>query len=130
MSNSFPLPMTVNVLQLPPLWSQRLVVDGNTARQLIAGERTGVVETKDELWSCRLDDGTVVPIRRPGRERPSGTHLELTGASTTLTPEALSTQQLRWVPSDGPSSPDVVVDALIGRFRLLVEDRNEGRAGL
>ena len=122
--------MAYATLQLPPLWSQRLVVDQNAARQLLAGERSGVIETDGEVWSCRLDDGSVVPIRRPGYERPSGTHLELTDASSTLTPETLSAEQLRWVNLDKPSSPDVVLDGLIGRFRLLVEDRSEGRAGL
>lgn len=122
--------MAENTLQLPALWSQRLVVDQNAALQLLAGERSGVIETEGEVWSCRLDDGSVVPIRRPGHERPSGTHLELTDASSTLTPETLSAEQLRWVTLDKPSSPDVVLDGLVGRFRLLVEDRNEGRAGL
>ncbi len=122
--------MAENTLQLPTLWSQRLMVDQNAARQLIAGERSGVIETEGEVWSCRLDDGSVLPIRRPGHERPSGTHLEITDASSTLTLETLSAEQLRWVTLDKPSSPDVVLDGLVGKFRLLVEDRNEGRAGL
>jgi superfamily II DNA or RNA helicase len=117
-------------LQLPRLWSQRLVVDQNTARQLLAVARYGVVETDDEVWSCRLEDGSVVPIRRPGQEQPSGTHLELIDASSALTPEMLDAKHLRWVNLDKPNSPDVVRDGLVDRFRLRVEDLEEGRSGL
>lgn len=122
--------MVEETLQLPALWSQRIVVDDNTARQLIAGSRPAVIESNGDSWLARLDDGMSVPVRRPGEQRPPSTHLELTSASSTLTTSTLTADQLRWVVDDKPTEPEDVLDQLAGRFQLVIEDKGEGRSGL
>src|SRR4051794_4913910 len=118
--------MVEETLQLPALWSQRIVVDDNTARQLIAGSRPAVIESNGDSWLARLDDGTSVPVRRPGEQRPPSTHLELTSASSTLTTSTLTADQLRWVVDDKPTEPEDVLDQLAGRSQLVIEDKREG----
>lgn len=117
-------------LQLPVLWSQRVVVDGNEARQFLARPQTAVIRSEDDSWSAELGDGTVLSVRRPGAPRPPSTHLELTSASSSVTIGSLSADQLRWVVDDKPAEPEEVRDELFGRFNLVVEDKGEKRPGL
>ena len=122
--------MDETTLQLPALWSQGIVISGNTARQLLAGPQAVVIRSEDDGWVARLADGTIVPVQRPGKQRPPSTHLELTSASASVTIATLTADQLRWVVDDKPTEPDAVTDQLFRRFHLVVEDKSEHRSGL
>ncbi len=122
--------MDETTLQLPALWSQGIVLSDNTARQFFAGPQTAVIRSEDDSWVALLADGTIVPVRRPGTQRPPSTHLELTSASSSVTIATLTADQLRWVVDDKPAEPEAVTDQLFGRFHLVVEDESENRSGL
>lgn len=122
--------MEETTLQLPALWSQRIVVTDNAARQLIAGPQPAVIQNEEGALSARLDDGAVIPVRRPGETRPPSTHLELRSASSSVTLASLTADDLRWVVDEKPVDPDSVIDQILGRFHLVVEDKSEGRPGL
>ena len=58
--------MTNPMLKLPPRFTQRDLVDANSARQMTTFEQPATLELEDGTWFGAAQDGTRLPIRRRG----------------------------------------------------------------
>lgn len=115
---------------LPSRFTQRHVVDGNDARQLLAWQTSARLEVDGGNWWAAQPDGTRHPLRPRGATPLSTTGLELPRDLFHSLPDAFPAAELRWATSERPSSPDEVRAALAGRFTLAVEDADAGTPGL
>jgi hypothetical protein len=120
--------VTSDALELPARWSQRHLVDGNTARQLVAAPRTAVLERDGSGWFARINPAVRYEIRARGRTPPGTVGLEvLQGTPTT---ENIHNGDLRWVTTGRCADPGDVIASLANRFRLRTEDAATGARGL
>jgi superfamily II DNA or RNA helicase len=118
-------------VNLPPRWSLPRVVDGNTARQLLARATTANVEQGDgDRWYAVDADGARHPITQRGHTKPGTSGLEIPRTSLDRLPAPFNLDECRWVSTEQTSDPDDVRDSLAGRFALKVANPDKGIRGL
>lgn len=122
--------MTKIRLEVPSRWAQRHIVDGNTARQLVAPASTAILERDEDQWIAQTGDGAVYEIRELHRTPPGTTGLEMPRLALQSLPGPVDAGDVRWVSSQRCTDPDKVIDALAGRFSLRTEDKTAGTPGL
>lgn len=120
--------VTPDAIKLPVRWAQRHVVDGNAARQLVAGPRIAVLEREGNGWFARINDEVRYEIHARGRT-PFGT-AGLEVVQGMVTAENITHADLRWVTSERCADPDDVLAGLADRFHLRTEDTATGARGL
>ena len=118
-------------VELPARWSVSRVVDGNTARQLLARPASAVLEQgDDDQWHAVEADGARHPITQRGHTKPGTIGLEVPRAALDQLPAPFDPSDCRWVSTAQTSDPDDVRESLVGRFALRVADPDEGVRGL
>ena len=122
--------MAEHQIGLPPRFSQRHIVDGNSARQLVAWPATASLENEMGAWFAIEDDGTRHRLSQRGHTPTGADGLELPRVLLEALPASFAAEQLRWVTRDRPSDPADVRAALAGRFVLRVADPVSGTSGL
>jgi superfamily II DNA or RNA helicase len=117
-------------LTLPPRRSQAIVVDGNTAWQVISSAESGVIEQGDGGWFARAPNGQRYELLQRGHTPPGRTALELPLDALRALPRLPAPEALRWVSSERASEPREVRESLLGAFTLRAEDAEAGTPGL
>jgi hypothetical protein len=115
---------------LPARFAQRLFVDGNSARQLVAWSSEARLEDDDGAWFAVEADGSRHRFWQRAYTPPGTVGLELPRALLEALPTAFPANELRWVTNERPSDPDEVRAGLAGRFVLRTQDPVSGASGL
>jgi superfamily II DNA or RNA helicase len=116
--------------ELPPRFSERQIVDGNTARQMRASACAARVENVDDVWFAVEPDGARHRLYDRGQTPLGQVGLELPRAVRQSLPEPFAASELRWVGSERSSDPQQVLAALESKFALRTEDSEAGLPGL
>jgi superfamily II DNA or RNA helicase len=122
--------MSEHQTTLPPRFSQRHLVDGNSARQLVGKASEVDLEADEGTWYALAEDGSRDQIRERGTTPTGVVGLELPRAPFESLPSAFAPEEIRWATSERPSNPEDVRTQLKGRFVLRAEDPNAGTPGL
>lgn len=115
---------------LPSRFAQRHIVDGNSARQLVAWSTKARLEEDDGTWFALEADGSRQPLRQRGHTPPGTKGLELPSDQLKALPAAFPANELRWATNERASNPEEVRAALEGRFVFRVADPGSGTPGL
>lgn len=118
-------------ITLPPRYSQRLLVDGNSARQLVQAGTSARLEKDGEQWVATTSAGVRYPRYQHGKAPSGSVAVEMSREAFEMLPE-IETEgmELRWVNSEKISAPGAVLASLNGSFRLRTEDPHLGTPGL
>lgn len=112
------------------LFSQRDVVDGNAARQLIHRAGLGELVSDEGNWFVALADGAQYRLRVRGETPVDADGFELARELFNALPAVFSEAELRWTARRRPTSPDDVLQGLRGKFQLKVASADGGGMGL
>ena len=117
-------------LELPARWAQRLIVDDNDVRQLLAPASTATLAQTENVWIARTPAGDTYHVRERGGTPSGQTGLEIPRAALELLPAPVSAGDVHWASGERCTDRGDVLDALLGRFGIRTEDRDAGSPGL
>jgi superfamily II DNA or RNA helicase len=117
-------------ISLPQRFSQRLIVDGNSARQLVAWPSAARFANENDAWFAVEADGSRHHLRERGGTPPDSVGLELPRAVLERLPASFLADELHWATNERTSDPEAVRTALAGRFVLRTENPDAGTPGL
>ena len=122
--------MTDYQTTVPPRFAQRHIVDGNSARQMVARSSVANLEINDGVWWTVSADGSRHRLRERGGTSPDSVGLELPRAVLEGLPASFLAAELHWATNERIADPEAVRTALAGRFVLRTEDPDAGSPGL
>jgi superfamily II DNA or RNA helicase len=116
---------------LPPRFSQRRLIDGNAARQLLDPPCTARIRQEPvDHWFALAPDGTEHHIRQRGTTAPGESGLELEREHLLALPTPPPEGALHWARTGEPGDPQRVLADLEGCFQLRTENQTKGTPGL
>ncbi len=118
------------MLNLPPRFTQRDLIDANSARQMTEPAQAATLEREGGTWFATTQEGIRLPISPRGGTPYGGIGIELEQKALDALPTGPPPDMFHWVTSERIIAADHVRDSLAGRFVLRTENSATDTAGL